>query len=266
MTIRKLYIDSRMASGSGSDSTLTLKQSVQCPPDTVAFLDEVMIANTFPTIGPSNRYIYLQETVGGLTHKSIATLAEGNFNLVDLATNLKEALHVAKNAGMTANYMVTGDVPTNTLSITNLTANSSFQIMDKATLLALGTWAGTHFIAPQEANDALGLQGNYTQTNAHPQTLTCHNMIQTMPHQNLFICFNNFGNLYQSQGPSGVTSILRRIPIDQAWGNLLHSQHSSPADYIDVSGQQLDTLSFQIRETEHRIVDTKGHHVSFPFV
>ena len=252
-----------MASGTGSDFTLTLKQSVQCPPDTVAILDEVMIANTFPTFGPTNKYIYLQETVGTSTYKSIATLTEGDFNLIDLATNLKEALNVAKHATMTTNYTVTGDVPTNALSITNLTAGSSFQIMDKQTLLAVGTWGGTNFIDPQEANDALGLQGNYTQTNAHPQTLTCHNMVQTMPHQNLFICSNTFGNLNQSQGPSGETSILRRIPIDQPWGNMLHSQHSSQADYIDVSGQQLDTLSFQNRDTEHRIVDTKGHNVSF---
>ena len=152
-----------MASGTGSDFTLTLKQSVQCPPDTVAILEEVMIANSFATISANNRYIYIQETVGGSTHKSIATLEEGNSNLVDLATKLKEALNVAKNAGMTSNYTVANSVPSNALSITNLTAGSSFQIMDKQTLLALGTWGGTHFIDPQEANDALGLQGNYTQ-------------------------------------------------------------------------------------------------------
>ena len=151
-------------------------------------------------------------------------------------------------------------MPNNTLSIANLTANVSFQIMCKATLLALGTWGGKHFIDPREANDALGLQGNYTQVGG---TLTCHNMVQLMPHQNLFICSNTFGNLNQSQGPSGETSILRRIPIDQPWGNMLHSQHSSQSDYIDVSGQQLESLAFQIRDTEHRIVDTKGHNVSF---
>ena len=65
---------------------------------------------------------------------------------------------MAKNASMATNYMVTGSVPTNTLSITNLTANFSFQFMDKATLLTMGTWAGTHLIDPQEANNALGLQ------------------------------------------------------------------------------------------------------------
>ena len=133
--------------------------------------------------------------------------------------------------------------------------------MDRATLLALRVWAGTHFgLNPHEANDALGLQRNYTTGGG---TLSCHNMVQLMPHQNLFICSNTFGVLNQSQGPSGETIILRRIPIDQPWGNMLHNQHSSQADYIDVSGQQLDTLSFQIRDTEHMIVDTKGHHLSF---
>ena len=205
-------------------------------------------------------YLYIQETVGGSTYESIATLEEGNYNLVDLATKLRQALNAAQSAGMTSNYTVINSVPNNTLSITKLTANASFQIMDKATLLALGTWGGTHFIDPREANAALGLQGNYTQAGG---TTTCHNMAQMMPHQNLFICFNTFGVLNQSQGPSGETSILRRIPIDQPWGNMLHSQHSSQADYIDVSGQQLDTLSFQIRDTEHRIVDTMGHHISF---
>ena len=54
-----------MASGSGSDFALTLKQSVQCPPDTVAILDEVMIANTFATIGPNNKQIYIPSRDGG---------------------------------------------------------------------------------------------------------------------------------------------------------------------------------------------------------
>ena len=87
--------------------------------------------------------------------------------------------------------------------------------MDKAKLRALGVWAGAHSLDPQEANNALGLQGNYTQAGGD---LTCHNMVQLMPHQNLLICCNMFGNLNQSQGPPGETTILRRIPIDQPWG------------------------------------------------
>ena len=49
-----------------------------------------MIANTFATINANNRYIYLQEAVGGSTHKSLATSEQGNYNLADLAIKLKE--------------------------------------------------------------------------------------------------------------------------------------------------------------------------------
>ncbi len=111
MATRQLYIDSRMASGTGSDFTLTLNQSVQCPRETVAILDKVIIANTFPTINATIKYIYIQETVCGSTHKTIATLEEGSYHLVDLATKLKEALNVAKSAGTTSNYTVASSVP-----------------------------------------------------------------------------------------------------------------------------------------------------------
>ena len=57
----------------------------------------------FPTISANNKYLYIPETTGGSTYKSIATQAEGNYNLVDLATKLKEALNVAKSAGKTSN-------------------------------------------------------------------------------------------------------------------------------------------------------------------
>ena len=49
MTTRKIYIDSRQAQGTGSDFTLTLKQSVQVPENTVAYIDELICPNVFLT-------------------------------------------------------------------------------------------------------------------------------------------------------------------------------------------------------------------------
>ena len=42
MSTRKIYIDSRQAQGTGSDFQLTLKQSVQVPEYTVAYIDDVV--------------------------------------------------------------------------------------------------------------------------------------------------------------------------------------------------------------------------------
>ena len=64
-------------------------------------------------------------------------------------------------------------------------------------------------------------------------------------------------------GPNGEAHILRKIPVEQSWGNLLHTQHSTELDYIDVSGQQLEALSFSIRDSRERLVDLQGQHVSF---
>ena len=60
-TTRKIYIDSRQGQGTGSDFTLTLKQSVQCPENTVAFIDEIIVPNTFLTVEQNRCYIYIRK-------------------------------------------------------------------------------------------------------------------------------------------------------------------------------------------------------------
>ena len=50
MTTRKIYIDSRQATGTGSDFRVALKQSVQVPENTVAYIDDVLLPNTFLTV------------------------------------------------------------------------------------------------------------------------------------------------------------------------------------------------------------------------
>ena len=64
-------------------------------------------------------------------------------------------------------------------------------------------------------------------------------------------------------GPNGESHILRKVPVDQSWGNLLHSQRGTDTDYVDVSGQQLEALSFSIRDSRGRLLDLQGQHVSF---
>ena len=59
---RKIYIDSRQGQGTGSDFTLTLKQSVQCPENTIAFIDEIIVPNTFLPVDQNRCYSYMRET------------------------------------------------------------------------------------------------------------------------------------------------------------------------------------------------------------
>ena len=91
-TTRKIYIDSRQGQGTGSDFTLTLKQSVQCPENTVAFIDEIIVPNTFLTVDQNRCYLYIRETFQSVVTDRRIQLDFGNYAGPDLAANLQEKL------------------------------------------------------------------------------------------------------------------------------------------------------------------------------
>ena len=92
MTTRKIYIDSRQAQGTGSDFQLTLKQSVQVPENTVAYIDDIIIPNCFLTIDASRCWVYMSETFGSATVSFRTQMAYGNYSGIDLAAALQAAL------------------------------------------------------------------------------------------------------------------------------------------------------------------------------
>jgi hypothetical protein len=262
MSTRKLYIESRLCEGTGSDFVYNLRQSVECPQGTAALIDEVLCPNTFLTVDANRRFLYLKETdeSSGTSEARVrAELPEGKYDGHTLAPAVVAALNHVKTAS--PNYTCTYSEVTGRLSIHN-SSPGSFTLMTTDELLALGVWGSHHFGPdPQDANDVVGVASNKTFTTG---TLYLQNMIRTMPFQNFFLCSSDFGTMNQSQGPSGETNILRRIPVNQPWGSLLHSQHSGTAsDYVDVSGQLLTSISFSLRDVKNRVVDLKGHGISF---
>ena len=86
-TTRKIYIGSRQGQGTGSDFTLTLKQSVQCPENTVAFVDEIIVPKTFPTVDQNRCYIYIREEFQTVVTERRIQLDVGNYAGPALAAN-----------------------------------------------------------------------------------------------------------------------------------------------------------------------------------
>ena len=128
-------------------------------------------------------------------------------------------------------------------------------------LIALGSWAGVSFgKEPNDANAVIGFDATSTYAGGAMQ---CQKMVRLMPFQNVYICSSDFGLPNQALGPNGESHVLRKVPVDQSWGNLLHSQHATELDYIDVSNQQLEALSFSLRDSKGRLVDLQGMHISF---
>ena len=212
MTTRKIYIDSRQAQGTGSDFLLTLKQSVQVPENTVAYIDDVILPNTFLTVDANRSYIYISETNGTTTFSFRTQIAYGNYSGIDLAAALQTTLrqHSTISPGQ---YSVNFDGNTGLLKITHDSGTGNWHLATRAELLAVGTWGGVNFGQnPQDANDVIGLNSNAVAT---PLTLQLNNMVMLIPFQNVYLTSSDFGGLNQSLGTNGETSILRRIPIDQ---------------------------------------------------
>ena len=82
----------------------------------------------------------------------------------------------------------------------------------------------------------------------------------------LFVHSPSFGD-YTSIGPGGVRTILCKIPVDQAYGSVIHFQHSGNVhDYLSISNHSLRMLHFELRDARMQLVDLKGGHWSMTIV
>ena len=99
MSTRKLYIDSRLCEGTGSDFVYNLRQSVECPQGTAALIDEVLCPDTFLTVDANRKYLYLKEidqSSGVSQAKVRAELPEGMYDGLKLAAAITVALNQVK--------------------------------------------------------------------------------------------------------------------------------------------------------------------------
>ena len=190
MSTRKIYIDSRQAQGTGSDFQLTLKQSVQVPEPTVAYIDDVIPPNTFYTVDANRCYVYKSETYQGTTVSMRKEINHGNYSGIDLAAELQTALR--HNSIITdGQYSVTFDANTGLLKVVNDSGNGMWQLATRAQLLAAGSWGGVSSGEnPQDANDVIGYDSNATIT---PMTLQFNNMVMLIPFQNVYLMSSDFG-------------------------------------------------------------------------
>ena len=86
------------------------------------------------------------------------------------------------------------------------------------------------------------------------------NPIDLMPYRQLFL--HSHIGACSSQGPRGENTIVRHVVITGSPGDLIADFHHTTSDYIELGGQ-LSTLHFSLRDVGGRVVDTRGHPVSF---
>ena len=271
----KLYIDSRFrqdTGGNSSDSEFTVELPHPISVRGRAFLDTVMISNTFYVIRANeNDRLHVRENAS--TYR-VCTIAEGQYN----AYTLKDALLTALDTGrtMTGQYMVTYDVPTNKLIIGNLDAAATFHVYPRGWLKAnAGTWntasfaGGGPIISAANLMDAGSVTGFATGSSILSgnvsTSVTAPDVVNTQPYSQLFLR-SSLGNGYDAIGPDGSSDICRRIVCQVPLNDIIIDQHGLPHDSITVGNREISSLSFTLTDTFGKVVDTKGHHISFSII
>ena len=228
-------------------------------PQSRCFVDQVHIPNEFPSIHENNKFIYVEEDIGGLIYKRKLALPQGYYNSDSLATALTTLLNTATNMAASS-YACTFDGGTGRLTITTTDPGNTFYIWTAEALKAAGgSWALNSitptgdFVENDNAYDVLGFHDSTAMQGYAISPVIGSSHVNIVPFHTLYI-HSSLGSQNDSVGPSGSSSVLRTVCLDQPVGRYVHDRSVLPFDYVSVAKGQIRQLDFRLTDWRGRAV------------
>ena len=250
LEVKKIYVDSRHRtpdSSSDSDFRIELGRNLFLPEKCVYHLENCVIPHSWYNIeeGINDTMYY---TVNNNANFIRAKIPSMNYAGAALATTLSEILANS----LTAIY----DLNANTITIGSLTF-SSFQILTDYDLLhKLG------IDNPKSCNDIITNRTSKLNTPTSPWK---SGMLNLQGFRGLYISSSTLSN-YDTLGPLGENSIIKKIITNADFGYLVIDQSVSAHDYLGCARMTLNTLDFQIRDVRGNFIPLHDSPVSFTIV
>jgi len=232
----------------------------------MGWVDGVVVSHSFNTvIQGQNDTLFVREVLGASTKDRVLTIPAGDYNGYTLATAIETILNIGRI--LTQPWVVTFD--SGTLTFANATGASGGgyvlprEIIESANIQPV--WGYTTIPAPPPlslAADASRLIGNLKSPAVavnSSQSFTTE-WVDLLPYHQLFL--HSHIGAPTSQGPRGENTIARRIVVTGSPGDLIVDHLSTQMDYLDL-GEQLSTMHFSLRDVDGKLVDTRGHSISF---
>ena len=273
LPVKKVHIDTAHKtadSTSNSSFRFTLAESVTLPDNCVFYVDDVCLPHAWYTIetGLNDRF-FIVIYVNGVPAYEAVTLPSKVYTGTLLATELATALNATGPANRPTTFTVTFDAAQNTIAITSLYADTSFQVLtskDLATKLN-GAWSGLAYDAqrPRDINGEMLKQTEGVSSVIPYGTTWYSGVLSLQPIRSVYLYSPNLGS-YHTFGPNGEASIIKVIPVSAGPGFMIFDQVVSGNDYLDCSRQSLRTLEFQLRDVNGNLVPLHGSHLSFSIV
>jgi hypothetical protein len=155
----------------------------------------------------------------------------------------------------TTQFTASPNVATNAIGIT-AAANVVFEILTDAQLKAL------NINANQSINNVLR---NFTPSVHDSSNPYVSGFVDLFPIRNLYLTCSGLGN-FNTMSVSGDRSIVKKIPVNAGYNEMIFDQSVVGIDYLDCSHQTLSRIGFQLKDVFGHVVNLHGNHVSFSIV
>ena len=270
LKFKKVYIDSSYkVSGTPSDFTIDLPETVQLEDNMLCQIHEVSIPHSWYSINSTNNNIYWRHQVippgviAGITYRKV-TIPEGNYTAVDLAQTIQIAINLLVDTGDRPNtYSLSYNTSTNKFTFSSNYATVIFVLLTDGEVAPL---AGS-FSDPVDINNLSSMNrviGNTTPatdayTNVSPYT---SNFVDLVPFKSLYLHCNEISN-YNQLTVAGNSSIVKKVNVTVPYLGVINDLELSNVDYIDVSGKMLRRLNFRLTNNLNQVVNLNDVDISF---
>ena len=271
LKFKKVYIDSYdKVSGTPSDFKIDLPETVQLEDNMLCQIHEVSIPHSWYSINETNNNLYWMHQVipprviAGLSYRQVI-IPEGNYTAADLAQTIQIAINLLVATGDRPNtYLVHYKTSTNKFVISSHYATVIFVLLTDAAVPAVANvFSSPANVDVNSLNSINRVMGNTTlatdaHTNVAPHT---NSFIDLVPFKNLYLHCNVIRNFNQLE-VVGNSSIVKKIPVNVPYLNIVNDNELSTVEYIDVSGKMLRRLNFRITDQFNKVVDLNDVDVS----
>ena len=270
LKIKKIYVDSKYKtpdSISTSEFSIQLPETIYMPDNSVFYISDVCIPHSWYTIEENvNNKFFLQIEYNNFTVDIILTLDSKNYTGGDLAVEMLTQLN--KLVDYSGKFTFTYDSSRHQIFIM-CDFGYAFKVLTKNDISTKlnNTWAGFYYDTT-----------NAHDINSYMLTLTdgvspIYNSVNyftspglnLQPIRNIYISSPNLGN-FTTLGPAGQASIIKKVPVNANYNQMVFDSMTSSNDFLDCSKQTLRNIEFTIDNVHGQRLNLHGQEVSFSII
>ena len=256
LPVKKIYVDTRfmnLNSASSSEFTTDLPQSCTFPDNAVAYIDDVCIPASWYTIqeGRNNRlYVRVNNIYNEV---KVLAIPDGLYTIESLNDAIVDELNKHFE---TKPFSAEPDFKTNKIKV-SCSGPFIYEFLTDAELKSLNR--------SPPFNSINNVLRNFSRQIFLAGTPFVSGYIDLNPIRNLYLSSYNFGN-FNTVSVSGDNGIIKKIPVNANYNELLFNNVVLGSDYIDCSRQTIRQLSFRLHDVFGAPINLNGNHWSFSII